>query len=415
MLNSEIFTKIIHNHVMIETWFREYHSEFNPIITCSIDLRNSHYKISPIDTNLFPAGFNNLSEHSHDLAVQAFQSVVQHEVGSCRRVLLIPESHTRNVFYYESLAKLSDIIYQAGYEIKIGSLLLEAGQPPTEVDLPSGKKIVLYPLVRENDRVKLVGYDPCFIILNNDLSSGIPDILKNIKQIVTPSPDLGWHQRSKFKHFNQFKKVATEFARLIDIDPWLIIPYHDYVDSFDVYNPESIENLAHKAQLLLDKIQHKYHEYGIADKPFIFMKADAGTYGMGVMPILEAKEIYLLNRKEKQNMAVRKGKQQVDRVLIQEGGYTYEQYGASPAVAEPVIYLFGQQVIGGFYRVHQKKGINENLNSPGMAFEPMAFQDCCHTPNPEKPISYSKNKYYVYGVIARLASISARLEQGCYA
>ena len=166
--------------------------------------------------------------------------------------------------------------------------------------------------------------------------------------------------------------------------------------------------------MIITKIQKKYTQYGITDKPFIFMKADAGTYGMGVIPILDAQEIYAFNRKEKQNMATRKGNQQVDRVLLQEGVYSYEQYGELNAVAEPVIYLFGHQVIGGFYRVHKNKGTNENLNAPGMAFEPMAFQDCCHTPNPEQPTLYNKNKYYVYGVIARLASLAARLEQGCY-
>lgn len=412
--NIDISTKIIQNHLLIETWFREYQSNFNPVITCSVDLRNSHYKISPVDTNIFPAGFNNLSELSHALAVQAFQSLIQHEIGSCRRILLIPESHTRNVFYYESLAKLRDIIYQAGYEVKIGSLLLEEGQEPNEVVLPSGRHITLYPIMREDNRIKLKDFDPCLIILNNDLSAGVPELLKNIKQVVTPAPDLGWYQRSKFKHFEQFSLVAKEFASLIDIDPWCVVPEQDHLDNFDVYDSNSIEKLAKKTQALLNKIQEKYNQYNIKDKPFIFMKADAGTYGMGVIPILDVQEVYSLNRKEKQNMAVRKGNQQIDRVLIQEGVYTYEQYGEQESVAEPVIYLFGQHVIGGFYRVHQKKGINENLNAPGMAFEPMAFQECCHTPDPEQSIFYPKNKYYVYGVIARLASIAARLEQGCY-
>lgn len=413
MVNLELSRKIIKNHLSIETWFREKQFDFSPVITCSVDLRNSLYKIAPVDTNLFPAGFNNLSEQSQALAVQAFQSVIQYEIGSCRRILIIPESHTRNIYYYESLEKFSDIINQAGYEVKIGSLLLEPGQDPTEVKLPSGKELKLYPLIREADRVKIERFDPCLVILNNDLSSGVPDILKNIKQVITPSPALGWHQRSKYVHFEQFSKVAMDFADLIGIDPWLMVPVQDRIEDFDIYN-ENRDHLAEKIQVLLNKIQKKYTEHGIKDKPFVFMKADAGTYGMGVMPILDAKEVYALNRKEKKNMAVRKGNQQVDRVLIQEGIYTYEQYGELGLVAEPVIYLFGQHVIGGFYRVHHNKGINENLNAPGMAFEPMAFQDCCHTPYPDQPETYAKNKYYVYGVIARLAAMAARIEQGCY-
>jgi glutamate--cysteine ligase len=412
MHNSDLSKKIIQNHLLIEAWFRDQHSEYLPIITCSVDLRNSLYKIAPVDTNLFPAGFNNLSEQSHVLAVQAFQSVMQYEIGARSRILIIPESHTRNVFYYESLAKLQDIIYQAGYEVKIGSLLLEVGQEPTEITLPSGRHIKLYPLNREGNRIKIADFDPCMIILNNDLSAGIPDILKNTSQAITPSPALGWHQRSKHTHFEAFAKVATTFADLLNLDPWLIIPKQDYVEKFNIYDSENIELLANKTQVLLDKIQGKYHEHGIEDKPFVFMKADAGTYGMGVIPIFSANEIYSLNRKAKKNIAIRKGNQQVDKILIQEGIYTYEQYG--DLVSEPVIYLFGQQVIGGFYRVHHKKGINENLNAPGMAFEPMPFQECCHTPDPEQSETYSKNRFYVYGVIARLAAMAAKLEQGYY-
>jgi len=32
---------------------------------------------------------------------------------------------------------------------------------------------------------------------------------------------------------------------------------------------------------VLAKTQAKYNEKGIADKPFVIVKADAGTYGMG--------------------------------------------------------------------------------------------------------------------------------------
>lgn len=410
----DISTNIIKNHLSIEAWFREYHSNFKPIITCSVDLRNSHYKIAPVDTNLFPAGFNNLSEESYALAVQAFQFCIQNEIGSCRRILIIPESHTRNIFYYESLAMLRDIIYQAGYEVKIGSLLLEPDQVANEVTLPSGKKLQLYPIIRIEDKIKLEDYDPCLIILNNDLSAGVPPVLNNIKQTVMPASKLGWYQRSKYKHFSQFSKVATEFSKIINIDPWFLIPDQAYLDDFDIYNQEKIELLANKTQELLDKIQLKYTEYKIKDKPFVFLKADAGTYGMGVIPIVNAQEIYGLNRKEKKNMAVRKGNQQVNKVFLQEGVYTYEKYGELNSVSEPVIYLFGQQVIGGFYRVHEKKDSNENLNTPGMAFKPIAFQGCCHMPDPSLSISCIKNKNYVYGVIARLAALSARLEQGLY-
>jgi glutamate--cysteine ligase len=40
----------------------------------------------------------------------------------------------------------------------------------------------------------------------------------------------------------------------------------------------------------------------------------------------------------------------------------------------------GERVVGGFYRVHKDRGIDENLNSPGMKFEPLAFASPCQKP-----------------------------------
>jgi glutamate--cysteine ligase len=67
-------------------------------------------------------------------------------------------------------------------------------------------------------------------------------------------------------------------------------------------------------------------------------------------------------------------------------------------------------VVGGFYRVHTGRGPEENLNAPGMHFVPLAFADNCHQPdldgNPHAP----PNRFYAYGVVARLALLAASLE-----
>ena len=42
------------------------------------------------------------------------------------------------------------------------------------------------------------------------------------------------------------------------------------------------------AEALLGKIRRKYKEYGINEKPFVIVKADAGTYGMGIMTVRDA-------------------------------------------------------------------------------------------------------------------------------
>jgi hypothetical protein len=68
-------------------------------------------------------------------------------------------------------------------------------------------------------------------------------------------------------------------------------------------------------------------------------------------------------------------------------------------------------VVGGFYRVHRERGIDENLNAPGMEFVPLAFANSCNLPNVQaKPGSSAQNRFYCYGVIGRLALLAASIE-----
>jgi glutamate--cysteine ligase len=80
------------------------------------------------------------------------------------------------------------------------------------------------------------------------------------------------------------------------------------------------------------------------------------------------------------------------------------------AVAEPVVYMIGQFVVGGFYRVHQARGEDDNLNAPGMHFEPLAFAQACNVPCENLSSVDSPNRFYAYGVIARLAALAAARE-----
>jgi len=80
-------------------------------------------------------------------------------------------------------------------------------------------------------------------------------------------------------------------------------------------------------------------------------------------------------------------------------------------VAEPVVYMIDRYVVGGFYRVHADRGIDENLNSPGASFVPLAFAESNHLPRlGEKPGASAPNRFYMYGVIGRLAMLGASYE-----
>ncbi len=403
----ELEQRILTAQPTIEHWFRTQWQEHTPPFYSSVDLRNSGFKLAPVDTNLFPGGFNNLNSEFLPLCVHAVQSAIDKICPEARGVLLIPENHTRNQFYLQNVAQLSLILRQAGLNVRIGSLLPEITQPTT-LELANGNSLTLEPLVRTGNRLGVAGFDPCVVLLNNDLSSGAPDILKNLEQTVLPQLTAGWYNRRKSHHFAAYHQVTAQFAELLGIDSWLIDPYFAVCNEVNFHEKVGEECLAAQVDFVLQQIRTKYAQYGVKHDPFVIVKADAGTYGMGIMTVKDASEVRDLNRKQRNKMAVVKEGLQVSDVLVQEGVYTFETL--NEAIAEPVVYMIDRYVVGGFYRVHTERGVDENLNAPGMRFEPLAFDSCCAFPNPDCEPDDTPNRFYAYGVVARLAMLAASLE-----
>jgi glutamate--cysteine ligase len=390
----------------IESWFRNQWRDIDEPFYASVDIRNAGYKIAPVDTNLFPAGFNNLNPAFQPLCIQATQLAIERMNTRIDRILIIPENHTRNKYYQQSLAVLEEIIEKAGFEVRLGTILPDVNDP-INIKLDSGRELIINPVIRKNNKIMLDGYVPELILLNNDLSSGRPTLLEGIDQILTPPLNMGWSNRLKSVHFSHYKSVSDEFANHIGLDPWLIDPMFRNCGAIDFMKREGESCLSKNVATLLTEIQKKYDEYDVKCQPFVMVKADSGTYGMGIMTVKSPDEISVLNRKQRTRMATVKEGQKVTKVLIQEGVYTHETWGKEDVVAEPVVYLIGHSVVGGFYRVHSARTANENLNSPGMRFEPLAFDDCCISPEKDMSPAAHPNRFYTYGVIARLAMLAA--------
>ena len=409
----ELERRFLENSPQIEQWMRAQWQEHTPPFYSSCDLRNSGFKLAPVDTNLFPGGFNNLNPAFLPLCVQAAMSAIEKFCPDARSLLLIPENHTRNQFYLQNVAQIAAILKQTGLEVRIGSLIPDLSGP-TAVDLPglanSGEQLLLEPLIRKGNRIGVAGFEPCAVLLNNDLSAGIPDILRGLdEQVVLPPVHAGWAVRRKSNHFAAYDEVANDFAKAIGIDPWRINPAFSVCRSINFHERQGEECLAANVSAVLDIVREKYQEYGITESPYVVVKADAGTYGMGVMTVRNVDEVIALNRKQRNKMSVIKEGLEVSEVLIQEGVHSFETL--NEAVAEPVIYMIDRYVVGGFYRVHTGRGKDENLNAPGMHFEPLAFETGCNLPdyrsgNPDSP----PNRFYAYGVVGRLACLAAAVE-----
>jgi glutamate--cysteine ligase len=402
--------RIVEKLPEIERWFRLQWQEHVPPFYGSVDLRNAGFKLAPVDMNLFPGGFNNLSEDALPCAVQAAQAAVERACPDAKDLLLVPERHTRNVFYLTNVARLVKILRATGLNVRIGTLSAEV-TAPTTISLPGNDALMVEPLVRKGNRVGVGtdGFDPCVVLLNNDLSAGIPDVLRNLDgQVLVPPLHAGWAVRRKSHHFAAYDEMAEDFARLIGIDPWLVNPYFARCGSVDFHAREGEECLSTNVDLLLTKLRAKYQELKIDRPPFVIVKADAGTYGMGIMTVRDVADVRDLNRKQRNKMAVVKEGLQVHEVIIQEGVPTLETVNGG--VAEPVVYMVDRHVVGGFYRVHPERGLDENLNAPGMHFAPLAFSQPCNVPDCLAGGDTAANRFYTYGVVARLALLAASVE-----
>jgi len=404
----ELERAFLDNRTEIEQWFRSQWLEYRPPFYGSTDLRNSGFKLAPVDLNLFPGGFNNLNDSFLPLCVQAAQAAIERICPDARRLLLIPENHTRNQFYLQNVAQLVSILRLTGLEVRLGSLSPEVTEVTT-LELANGATLTLEPLVRHGSRLGVKDFDPCAVLLNNDLSAGVPEVLRNLDgQWLIPPLHAGWHSRRKSNHAAAYSRVANEFAQVIGIDPWRINPEYGVCGQINFKERTGEECLATQVDGLLTRIRAKYKEYGVSDEPFVVVKADAGTYGMGVMTVKDAAEVQGLNRRQRNKMSVIKEGLQVHEVIIQEGVHTFET--CEDAVAEPVVYMMDHYVVGGFYRVHTERGRDENLNAPGMHFKPLAFDTCCTLPDAAQGPDAPPNRFYAYGVVARLALLAAAVE-----
>jgi glutamate--cysteine ligase len=172
---------------------------------------------------------------------------------------------------------------------------------------------------------------------------------------------------------------------------------------------QGMDALRTNVDALLTKVRKKYKEYGINEKPFAIVKADNGTSGMGIMTVRDVRDLDQLSERTKAKMATAKDGRQIHDLIIQEGVMTGERI--NEAVAEPVVYMMDRYVVGGFYRIHAERGTDENLNAPGSSFVPLAFAESTRLPQPgQKPGASAPNRFYMYGVIGRLAAVAASYE-----
>ena len=364
---QDLNSKITKNKDKLDLWIKDQINKvFIPLYT-SVDLRISEHKIVPVDTNVFPAGFNNLSDTFRNRASSLFKDYFDREYPKMNSILIIPELHTRNTFYWENISVLKSILEDVGYRVEVGIISDDDLPEEMEFETASGNTAKAYRALKDNNRVTIANLNPDLLLINNDFSEHCPKTLRDITQPVEPPVEIGWHTRKKSIHFEFYNKLAKEVAQILEIDPWVISidTIDDYGVDFD--SREDREKIAKVADSMINRLKIQYKERGVEEEPYLFIKSNSGTYGMAVVNVSSGDDVRALNSDKRKRMRVSKGGSPVRDVVLQEGIPTSLKY-ESDISAEPVFYLIDTQVAGGFLRLNKSRNTLENLNSRGMEF-----------------------------------------------
>lgn len=399
--------KQILNQIDLPDWLEKKCSRKYESFYSSIDIRDAGFKLAPVDANLYPAGFNNICSDDLESSSELLRDLLQRHLGFIpTRVVILPEAHTKNLNYLDNLIELKQMFIRLGIETEIGWWSKDV----TEffiMKAASGREVRVHPFIKKNRRLSLYlsdgnSFDPEFILVNNDFSSGYPNELDDIEQRLEPSPKLGWHTRKKSDFFNYYNQLASELALQLNLDPWCIQVQTKVVQNVDFAIGQGLDRIALAVDELLKNIQTEYIKRGIREKPFVFVKSNSGTYGMGIMKVESSDEILKMNRREKNKMSVVKNQLEVHDVIVQEGIPT--RFQLDGVYAEPAIYLLGHDLMGGFLRKNPMRGKGDNLNAKGMVFQKLCISDL--KSNTERDLELE----LVYGTIAQLSAAAMSME-----
>ena len=356
-----IHQKIINKLKDLEAWFAEKTKTKKLLFYSSFDIRDSNFKIACVDANAFPAGFNNICEEDQKRTSRLIKAYLKQHQPSAKTILLLAEEHTRNLYYWDNIFVIQSLIKKAGYQVTVCAPGKQISSPQ-KITTASGQNIDLKLL---NDEIGDL------IISNNDFSAKY-----NMSQeiVCIPPTFMGWLYRKKHLFFKEYNLLTEEFANLLNIDPWHLKIETTLFSPFEIQSPDNLLKLKSSSQEILDSLKETYQKLSISDKPYLFLKNNSGTYGLGIINIQSAEELNHWSYRSRKKMKAVKGETNINEIIIQEGIPT-ALFSSDNKSAEPVIYMIGSQVAGGFLRSHKIKDHKTNLNSPGVVFKRLCMSD----------------------------------------
>ena len=369
-VREHLHTQICKNFNEVNPWFQSLTKQLAYPIYSSYDIRDSGYKVTNVDANIYPAGFNNICPTDKETSIDLFRKYIHvHYSTAVKKILIITEEHTKNPYYLENVSTISELLTLGGFEVRL-AFPRDLAETIT-LESVTGKKLQFGNGFENSAWFKDFNAD--LVISNNDFSLAMEDWGHQLTVPMNPPRELGWYQRKKSRYFVNYNELATQFAKIIQVDPFLLRVETEEFAEFDINSDVSRDHLADKVNLFLENLKTKYKEQYISQEPFCFVKNNAGTYGLGVVKVNTAQEIKEWTYNARKKMKAAKGGKTIQEVIIQEG--IPSVVTSENASAEPVIYMIGCDLAGGFLRTHAEKSSTESLNSPGAVYKRLCVTD----------------------------------------
>ncbi len=370
MARENLHKNICGQATQLNEWFCAKTANLNYPIYSSYDIRDSGFKVSNVDANIFPAGFNNICPTDKETSVGLFADYLSKHYGSnVKKILLVTEEHTNNPFYWENVITIRSLLEGAGKEVMIG--IPREMYEPIKVQSATGIQVTVHSAFENSSSVQ--EFKPDLIISNNDFSDAHESWASHVTLPMNPPRELGWYQRKKSRYFKLYNALVEEFCAISGVDSFYLNVKTEVFENFDIADDSSRALLASRVDQMIADLKLDYEKRGINSEPFVFVKNNSGTYGLAVIRVGSGKEVLDWNYKSRKKMKAAKGGKDVEEVIIQEGIPSRVQ--SDGATAEPVIYMVGCELGGGFLRTHGEKNSTESLNSPGAVYKRLCVSD----------------------------------------
>jgi glutamate--cysteine ligase len=148
---NELEQRVLDSMPAIERWFRLEWMEHTPPFYSSVDIRNAGFKLAPVDTNLYPGGWNNLTPEMLPLAVQAAMAAIEKICPEAKNLLVIPENHAQHLLPEQHRAAAAHLPH--GRPERARRLDRPGDQEAHQDRAAHGDTVTLEPVVRSKRRL----------------------------------------------------------------------------------------------------------------------------------------------------------------------------------------------------------------------------------------------------------------------